>query len=44
MLSLCELNIIMDNKKRVDIDLHKYFVAIFFIVMLTLFIIVTFVD
>ncbi len=31
----------MDNK-RVDIDLHKYFVAIFFVVMLTLFVIVTF--
>lgn len=32
------------NNKRVDIDLHKYFVAIFFIVMLTLFLIVTFVK
>ncbi len=30
------------NNKRVDIDLHKYFVAIFFVVMLTLFVIVTF--
>ncbi len=32
------------NNKRVDIDLHKYFVAIFFVVMLTLFVIVTFVK
>ncbi len=30
------------NNKRMEIDLHKYFVTIFFIVMVTLFLIVTF--
>jgi hypothetical protein len=28
--------------KRVNIDLHKYFVTVFYIVMITLFIVVTF--
>ncbi len=29
--------------KRVNIDLHKYFVTIFYIVMITLFLVVTFI-
>ena len=43
MLNLCELRIEMDNK-RVNVDLHKYFVTIFLFVMITLFLIVTFAN
>ncbi|MDB5226842.1 MAG: hypothetical protein JWN78_1035 [Bacteroidota bacterium] len=32
------------SNRRVDIDLHKYFVAIFLMVMIALFVIVTFMQ
>ncbi len=44
MLNLYELSNQMNNNKKVEIDLHKYFVAIFFVVMMTLFLIVTFAN
>lgn len=41
MLNSCKQTKSMTEKK-VEIDIHKYFVAIFFIVLMTLFLIVTF--